>query len=605
MHHIIERLYACMPQDDRPHIQKLPNFDYLSPLDGLPQLLALRDYCGPPDLGSVFDFCQALEQRLQSTDKMLAIVTSNEGEHCANTGFLLGAYILMILKKDLESTMLCLHPILSNAQHYMSSSRQTAGVHLRVQDCLGALQRAKQIGWVDFTYSPNRFDVDEYRQLDSPLNADLHVVVPEKLILMSGPRDLPGGALWRDIPSEDGRSGRREFSPEHYADILVQLDVQAVLRCSTPTYDSKGFETAGIAVVDLCCEDDAPPPVDVVSKFLAVVERLPGAVAVHCGSGRGRSGTLVALYLMKHHGFTAREAMGWLRIVRPGWYAHAVLCFLFAFSWKPSLQCPSICRSITGEQQQAFLCAKEPVMRLSAAALRARAPAPAISLPPQDLEAVKAAVSAAVLEVDAKFAAVCTTVLGSPMVSPAPHRLGSAPNLGARTQGATPPAAAIEKQPWPGGAGAASSPFLSAQFKNATGVGELHCKVESVFRTSIENASAGSAIAPVIVTRSRSYDVSAAGMGRPCLTWAATCTPGDGSVRRTWLQSAATPSKWRSLPEISAAALAEACAGLSPRRPGPILVSGSRSGMRKGGDSLAAPTSTAAAQLGAESRTAI
>ena len=92
-----------------------------------------------------------------------------------------------------------------------------------------------------------------------------------------------------------------------------------MLRCSAPAYDRKGFEAAGIAVVDLCCEDGAAPPIDVVSKFLAVVERLPGAVAVHCGSGRGRSGTLVGLYLMKHHGFSAREAMGWLRIVRPGW----------------------------------------------------------------------------------------------------------------------------------------------------------------------------------------------------------------------------------------------------------------------------------------------
>ena len=92
-----------------------------------------------------------------------------------------------------------------------------------------------------------------------------------------------------------------------------------MVRCSAPAYASVGFEAAGIAVVDLCCEDGAPPPVDVVAKFLAVVEALPGAVAVHCGSGRGRSGTLVALYLMKHHGFTAREAIAWLRIVRPGW----------------------------------------------------------------------------------------------------------------------------------------------------------------------------------------------------------------------------------------------------------------------------------------------
>ena len=38
---------------------------------------------------------------------------------------------------------------------------------------------------------------------------------------------------------------------------------------------------------------------------------------MQCSSGRGRTGTLIALYLMKHHGFTAREAMGWLRICRP------------------------------------------------------------------------------------------------------------------------------------------------------------------------------------------------------------------------------------------------------------------------------------------------
>lgn len=45
---------------------------------------------------------------------------------------------------------------------------------------------------------------------------------------------------------------------------------------------------------------------------------MEGAAAVHCKAGLGRTGSLVACYMMKHYKFTAAEAIAWLRICRPG-----------------------------------------------------------------------------------------------------------------------------------------------------------------------------------------------------------------------------------------------------------------------------------------------
>ena len=49
-----------------------------------------------------------------------------------------------------------------------------------------------------------------------------------------------------------------------------------------------------------------------------MMESEKGAIAIHCKAGLGRAGTMSALYIMKHYGFTAAEAIGWLRVTRPG-----------------------------------------------------------------------------------------------------------------------------------------------------------------------------------------------------------------------------------------------------------------------------------------------
>jgi cell division cycle 14 len=132
-------------------------------------------------------------------------------------------------------------------------------------------------------------------------------------VAMRGPRDLPDGADFMD-----SLGGARDFSPGYYSDILRQYGVRLVVRLNSPEYDAEGFEEMGIAVAELPFEDCTPPPLAVAAKFMTMAEGVTGSLAVHCRAGLGRTGTLIALYMIKHHDFTARQAIGWLRIVRPG-----------------------------------------------------------------------------------------------------------------------------------------------------------------------------------------------------------------------------------------------------------------------------------------------
>jgi cell division cycle 14 len=141
-------------------------------------------------------------------------------------------------------------------------------------------------------------------------NGDLNWIIKDRILAFAGPH------FHRNV----SREGYCTLTPADYVPYFKERNVDLVVRLNKRCYDEEDFKKNGIRHFEQYYLDGSCPPMSILDRVVAAFETVPDdkAFSVHCKAGLGRTGTCIGAYMMKHYKFTAAEAIGWMRICRPG-----------------------------------------------------------------------------------------------------------------------------------------------------------------------------------------------------------------------------------------------------------------------------------------------
>lgn len=300
---IKDRLYfTCL--NSRP--ARKPKVAYFSVDDELVYWNFWEDF-GPLNLGQLYRFCQIVSGLLNDpslSGKRIVYFSSMQSDKRANAAFLISAFVMLYLKRTPRQAYEPFENIQPPFPPFRDASKFKCTYSLTILDCLEGLHKGMSKGFVDF----NSFNLDEYEHFERVENGDLNWLVKGKFLAFAGPH----------ATKQHTGDGYFTLTPENYVPYFKRNNVTLVIRLNKKYYSANQFKQHGIEHADLYYHDGSCPSDEILETFLRLCEDQKGAIAVHCKAGLGRTGTCIGAYLIKHYGFSAAEAIAWLRICRPG-----------------------------------------------------------------------------------------------------------------------------------------------------------------------------------------------------------------------------------------------------------------------------------------------